>query len=502
MKDAKDLAETQGETPPQQIAVHGGDDGTTASHAVRLALESCSDLTEHRAAELFTIAHGAALRYDHGKGRWYRWAGDRWRRDGVRLAFEFARRMVASMTSIQEKGKRTAERAGFSAGVERFAQSDPVHAVEADYFDQEPNLLGVPGATVHLEGEDGWSIADAKPEHRISRQTAITPDSSGSWPGKLHDPTPPGCPRWLRFLDDCTGGDQELIKFLQRFMGYSLTGLTSEHTLIYVHGAGANGKSTLLDCWSGILGEYAQTSSMDVFTAARGERHLTDVAALDGPRLVTASETEAGRPWAEALLKALTGGDTIRARFMRQDSFEFKPKFKLAISGNHLPVLRDTSEAMRRRLRVIPFVHEVPAEKRDPLLPAKLRAEWPAILTWMLDGYLDWARHGLGSAAVIEEATDSYFNESNLVELWIADRCQLRPRSNMRTPAAGLFASWKEWARLQGHEPGNTTTFGRALKKHPGLLKVKLGGGRVAWQGIVLNADQHASDPDQGYPVG
>ena len=438
---------------------------------------SATQTTEHSCALLFTDCFGNTLKYAHGKNRWYRWVGDRWKHDTTRLAFDFARRISAS-ASFEDQGQKATQKSSFASGVERFAQADPTHAVEADYFDNDLDLLGVPGGTVFLYGEEGWSVEEAHPKHRISLQTAVRPD---------RDTGPDGtddydCPRWLQFLDECTDEDPELIEFLRRFMGYSLTGHVHEHTLIYLHGSGANGKTTLLEAWAGLMGEYAQAAAMETFTEAQGERHSTEVAALAGPRLVTVSETEAGRVWAESLLKQLTGGDRMRARFMRQDGFEFSPRLKLAIVGNHLPHLRSTDEAMRRRFRLVPFNRK--PEQIDVHLGDKLRAEWPAILTWILDGYTAWATDGLGTAAVVEDATNEYFAASNLVAIWLDEKAQRHdPATGKYETAADLFASWKAWALAAGHEPGNSTTFGRSLAK-AGLVKTK--SGQIRWLGVAL----------------
>ena len=169
------------------------------------------------------------------------------------------------------------------------------------------------------------------------------------------------CPRWRTFLDQVTGGDTELAAYLQRVAGYCLTGHTSEHALFFLYGTGANGKSVFVNTLAGIMGDYAVTAPMDTFTESRNERHPTEIAMLRGARLVTASETQAGRNWNEALIKVLTGGDRVRARFMRQDFFEFTPQFKLMISGNHKPALRNVDEAIRRRLHLIPFYRHCPA---------------------------------------------------------------------------------------------------------------------------------------------
>lgn len=150
-------------------------------------------------------------------------------------------------------------------------------------------------------------------------------------------------------------GHQELIDYLQRVLGYSLAGITREHALFFLYGTGANGKSVFINTVAGVLADYHKTAPIETFTASQSDRHPTDLAGLRGARLVTATETEEGRPWAESKIKVLTGGDKVAARFMRQDFFEFVPSFKLLVGGNHMPSLRSVDEAMRRRIHSFHF---------------------------------------------------------------------------------------------------------------------------------------------------
>jgi putative DNA primase/helicase len=205
------------------------------------------------------------------------------------------------------------------------------------------------------------------------------------------------CPRFIAFLNEITNGDRALCDFLQRMFGYCITGSTREHGLFFFYGTGANGKSVLLNTVSGILGDYHRTAPIETFTASSVDRHPTELAGLQGRRLVTAIETEEGRRWAESRIKALTGGDKISARFMRADFFEYTPAFKLVIAGNHKPGLRSVDEAIRRRFHLIPFTVTIPEEKRDPDLFEKLSKEWPGILDWMINGAMHWQEKWLAT---------------------------------------------------------------------------------------------------------
>lgn len=214
-----------------------------------------------------------------------------------------------------------------------------------------------------------------------------------------------GWGKWLvwdgqRWRTEDTGGDKELQSYLQRMVGYALTGSTQEHALFFLYGTGANGKSVFVNTLATILGDYATNAPMDTFMETRTDRHPTDMAGLRGARFVAAIETEQGKRWAESKLKNLTGGDKISARFMRQDFFEFFPQFKLFVAGNHKPAIRNIDEAMKRRLHLIPFTITVPPERRDKNLQQKLLAERDGILAWASSPSI-WAPLPAGHCAAV-----------------------------------------------------------------------------------------------------
>jgi putative DNA primase/helicase len=320
-----------------------------------------------------------------------------------------------------------------------------------EHWDRNKWLLGTPGGTVDLRTGD---LRPADPREGITKTTAVAP-------ADMVD-----CPRWLAFLDETTGSDAETIRFLRQWCGYCLTGDTSAHALVFVYGPGGNGKSVFLNVLTGILKDYATTAAMDTFTASKGDRHTTDLAMLRGARLVTASETEEGQPWAEARIKQMTGGDPITARFMRQDNFTYVPQFKLTIVGNHQPVLRNVDEAARRRFNIIPFTHKPAAP--DPRLEESLRAEWPGIMRWMIDGCLDWQRSGLRIPARVTSATDDYFSEQDTFAHWLEEECERdlgNRRTSLYTPVRCLFDAWKTFAQNAGEDPGNIRSFGQSMKR-------------------------------------
>ena len=267
---------------------------------------------------------------------------------------------------------------------------------------------------------------DHRPAHRPDCASTTAAPCARRSPPSL--PANSACPRWRRFLDEVTAGDVELQAFLARVAGYGLTGSTREHALFFLYGTGANGKGTFLNTLTGILGDYAQIAGMDTFTESQTDRHPAELAVLRGARVVAAQETDEGRRWAESRIKALTGGDPITARFMRQDFFTYTPQFKLMIAGNHKPGLRNIDEAIRRRFHLLPFTVRIPPEQRDLQLFEALRQEWPAILGWAVRGCLEWQAEGLNPPAAVIEATAEYFDDEDVLRP-VARRV-LRPRSD------------------------------------------------------------------------
>ncbi|MFC7737518.1 phage/plasmid primase, P4 family [Roseomonas sp. GCM10028921] len=405
-------------------------------------------VTEDSVAAAFAHACADKLRYCHHAGKWYRWNDAVWQREETRLAFHWIRRLARRLAARTNEPKVmvAAGKAAFAAGVERLAQADRTFAVTSADWDQDPWLLATPGGTVDLRTGD---LRPPRQADHISRATAVTPAASSD------------CPLWHGFLHQATGGDQQLIDFLQRWFGYCLTGITREHALLFVYGPGGNGKGVLLVTIAGILGTYATNAAMDTFTASQGDRHPTDLAMLHGARMVMTTETEEGRAWAEARIKALTGGDPITARFMRQDFFTFTPAFKLTISGNHKPALRNVDDAARRRFNVVPFLHR--PDQPDKQLPEKLQAEWSGILRWLIEGCLAWQKDGLLRPKAVLDATAEYFAEQDILTQWIEECCE--QGKGMGDTNASLFSSWRTFAQSRGEEPRNVKWFSTMVER-------------------------------------
>ena len=416
--------------------------------AVRTELDGF-DLTEDGIALAFATAHKEQLRFDHSRGKWFFWSGVNWQEDETKLAFSWCRRICRDMAALQKNDEKlfsTLSKANTAAAVERFAQADQVFAVTSAIWDPDLYLLGTPGGTVNLyTGE----MREGRPEEHITRLTAVAPAQM------------PDCPMWLAFLEQVTNNDSALIRFLRQWCGYCLTGDVSEQALVFAYGSGGNGKGVFLNTVAKILGQYAKTAAMESFTSSDQDKHPTDLAMLRGARLVTASETEEGRAWAEKRIKILTGSDPISARFMRQDFFEFLPQFKLTIIGNHKPVIRTVDDAMRRRINMVPFVFKPANVDRE--LEAKLVAEWPAILRWMIEGCLDWQKNRLVRPEAVITTTNEYFSEQDLIGKWIEDCCALGNDKSETT--AALFKNWTDYAAANGEKANNTKWLGQTLTR-------------------------------------
>lgn len=396
----------------------------------------------------FSHTYADELRYTAAWGKWHRWNGWRWEQDDKLKAFDLARGIVrqAAKTINKPKEAKAVASAKTVAAVASLARSDTRHATAADQWDSDPWILNTPDGIMNIR--DG-SLTASDPAKYCTMGTAVGPSEDE-------------CPQWLAFLDRIMGSNQELIDFLQRVAGYCLTGVTAEHAVFFLYGNGANGKSVFVSTLSGIMGEYHKIAPIEVFLDSKNERHPTELAMLRGARLVTAVETEEGRKWNESRLKALTGGDKITARFMRQDFTEFTPQFKVMIAGNHRPSLRSVDEAIRRRMNLIPFAVTIPEAERDPELTERLKAEWPAILGWAFQGVLDWQKFGLLAPPAVKAATEAYLQSEDAMGAWIEECCERDPTA-FETGAA-LFKSWVKWADLNGEYKGSAKHFKAKLE--------------------------------------
>lgn len=408
--------------------------------------------SEDALALRFSKKYAHDLQYVHPWGKWMRWDGTRWTEDNTLRVFDLARgicRQVSAECGDSQKNQaiKIASKAT-SAAVERMAAADRRHAAAVEQWDIDPWLLNTPAGTMDLRSGE---IREHRRGDFLTKITAVGPNGD--------------CKLWLQFLDRITAGNSELQAFLQRMIGYCLTGSTREHALFFLYGTGANGKSVLLSTISDLLGDYARVASTSCFTASTNHQHPTDLAGLRGARFVTVTETEDGAHLAESKMKAFTGGDKITARFMRADYFEFRPEAKLVIAGNHKPGLRSVDEAIRRRLYLIPLCVTIPEAERDTRLIEKLRSEFSGILCWAIQGCLDWQRlGGLFPPQLVLDATASYLAAEDAIARWLEERCS--PAGGLWVSSSVLFADWKKWCEANGENCRTQRWFVQQLEAH------------------------------------
>ena len=433
--------DSRAHAPRVRALTPGTGEGVTTRHQASL---SESDL-----AEWFVERHVDELRYCAAWGKWLRWDGLRWKVEPTLLALDRAHRVARdAATDLEGAARAKVANAHTAHAIQTLARADRRIAATVDQWDRDPWLLNTPSGIVDLRT---GKISANKFLQYMTRITGCDVDSDCD------------CPTWRAFLERIFGGDGDLIDYVQRVLGYTLTGDTSEHAMFFGYGNGANGKSVLMNTAAGVLGDYHRSAPIETFTVSSSERHPTELARLRGARLVTAVETEEGRRWAESRIKALTGGDAIAARFMRQDFFEFRPHFKLFVAGNHRPGLRSVDEAIRRRFNLIPFAVTIPPDERDPMLAERLRDEWPGILAWMIDGCLAWQeRGGLSPPKAVTEATAQYLEAEDAIAAWLQQCCRQSPSASC--PSGDLYVSWRAWAEQAGEKAGSQKRFSQTLE--------------------------------------
>ena len=430
--------------------------------------------------------HGDELRFLPHSGKFLLWDGSHWQVDQMngadatvicvlRAQSQLAVRVIRKPSKAERTALRIAS-ANCYTNVMKLLKAESEILLSPEECDADQWLLGVPGGTVDLR--TGRTIAP-DPTHHITMSTSVAPAHG--------DPL-----RWNSFLDEASGGDFELISYLQRLCGYLLTGSIREHCITFFHGSGGNGKSVFLNAVSEVLGDYAGTAPMDTFLKSYGSRHPTDLAGLKGTRCVLAQETGEGRGWDEERLKSISAGDTISARFMHQNFFSYQPRFKLIFSGNHKPTISNLDAAMKRRINLVPFTC-VP-KVVDQQLPEKLKAEYPQILQWMIEGCRQWQEVGLNPPEKVRVATEEYFTEEDTLGRWINDNCRHDPL--VKTETRELYGDFASWADFMGIRPGDEKKFVRGLvnrgydrRKHPRSRRSMIEGLR-----LLLDSEKASDD--------
>jgi putative DNA primase/helicase len=390
----------------------------------------------------FARQHKDTAKFCYKADKWYVWDALRWIEDNsgeaVRLAKATVKTVYTEAAFTEDKDKREAigKHALRSEGDSRVAamlhQAQSEMPVKLEAFDQDTFAFNCENGTLDLRTGE---------LHPHAREDFITKLSSVVYDDQAK------CPKWESFLAQIFDGDEELITFIQKAIGYSLTGSTEEQCFFIGYGTGANGKSVFLKTVSALTAEYGQQVRSETLMTKKYQGVSNDIAALRGARFLSAVETDSEHKLAEATVKQLTGGDTVRARFLFQEEFEFSPQFKLWLACNHKPTISNDN-AIWRRIRLIPFGVTIPKEEQNPRLDLELREELPGILAWAVRGCLLWQHEGLGEPAAVQQATSDYREEMDTLSAFFADRCELA--DHFQVTSSELYAVYGAWCSTNG----------------------------------------------------
>ncbi len=447
-------------------------------------------MTDAGNAERFAGKNGGDVRFVQSWDKWLVWNEKFWSCDAraavLRRAKLTARGILGEAAACKDDGRqqqlakwwKASESSGKLSSMLALAKAEEGIAVSHETFDVRDLLLNVENGTIDLES---GKLGPHEREHLLTKCAPVPYDQSAK------------CPQWRAFLDRVMGGNKKLVAFLQRAVGYSLTGSTSEQVLFFLHGAGANGKSTFCHVLLDLLGPYGTVGAPNMLLAKRGEAHPTEQADLFGARAVVLQEVEAGRAWAEVTLKQLTGGDTVKARHMREDFWSFRPTHKFWVAANHKPAVRGTDYAVWRRLLLVPFTVTIPRKEQDPDLLDKLRAELPGILRWAVDGAVSWKdAGGLFPPPEVTIATEEYRCAEDLVAQFVNECCE--KEAGVTAPGGALYDAYVNWCRATGESAMSNRRFGDRLTEQGFPPKhVKAG---IARQGLRLTTYGDGADRD------
>lgn len=415
-------------------------------------------------AERFVDLFGENVRYCYTEKKWYFYNSMRWSVDNLGVILKMADKCVEAMKAEAKLYLQADEESGgdMAKAFEKHMKSSrsnkskkamlneiehhlPILPIQMDRYKM---ALNTPSGIINLKNGD---VKAHNPEYYFTKITSVDCAEAAD------------CPRWLAFLDDIFAGDKDLIRYIQKAVGYSLTGSTAEQCAFFLYGTGRNGKSTFIDVIRDVFGDYAANIQPETIMVKSSQSNAinSDIARLKGARLVTSVEPNEGVRLNEGLLKQLTGDDTVTARKLYSEEFEFKPEFKLWMATNHKPIIRGTDTGIWRRIHMIPFNVQIPEDKVDKNLTHKLKAEMTAIFKWCIDGCLMWQREGLQMPAAVLKSVREYRREMDVISAFIEDKCTLEGT----VQASMLYAAYVSWADSNNEYCMSNTKFSTELAK-------------------------------------
>ncbi|WP_066633945.1 phage/plasmid primase, P4 family [Desulfolucanica intricata] len=429
-------------------------------------------------AERLVFHHGDEIRYCYQLGKWFIWNGRRWEIDDsgeiYRKAKDTVRRIGAEAMQIYDEAERRAMLKWAITSESRSRQRDMITLAEShlpvahDQMDTDPWLLNVQNGTLDLK------TGVLMPHKREQVLTKICPvEYREAATSEL----------WDSFLERVLP-DEEVRAFVQRAVGYSLTGDCGEEVLFFLYGTGRNGKSKFIEAIQYILGDYASTTRPEVLMEKKHDTIPVELAALKGVRFTSTVETGYGQRFAESLIKQITGGDELQVRYMRQDPFTYKPQFKIWLASNNKPDIRGRDQGIWSRIMLIPFTVMIPPKERDKQLGEKLKKEGEAILAWAVKGCLAWQGEGLNPPEQVLEAVSEYQDETDRLSGFFEDCCSLNPQA--KTTTKDLYSAYEMWCEDNGETPVKKNTFSKMLRER-GYESIRIGhSGARGWSGIKL----------------
>lgn len=426
----------------------------------------------------FIDKHSEIFRWTAGMD-WMVWRDNRWVFDKHYMhRFDKAREMCRSFSGSTDRYKRQRLLSAKTiANLLSLAKCDPRIIVASEDWDADIYRINTPDGLVDLKT---GKLLPRSCAYLVTKLTAVAPVEGD-------------CPRWIQFLreifpSECKSEQVELIAFIQVLTGYTLTGSTAEQTLFFMHGKGGNGKSVFLELLMWIMGDYGMKLNSSVLMKSKLAQHPTELAQLQGKRLAASSELEDGQYWAEARIKELTGDETLSARYMRGDFFDFKQTQKHLIAGNYRPRLKGGDEAMQRRIVLIPFKAKFEGKTRDDGLLDKLKTEGPQILHWIIRGAERWMREGLILPDDIKRGSAQYMTEMDDIAEWVEDCCELN--TDYQEAMSDLHKSFTHWKQDRGENaPSLVPWRERLLQQHPAIVAKRTKKARLA-KGIRLKNEE------------
>ena len=401
--------------------------------------------SEDAMALAFVQRYGAEYRYVAPWHRWIMWDGKRWVQDSTGSVFAVIRKLVHEAVSGTKDERRTAT-AAYIAGVERLARYDQSVVVLPTDLDADPWLLNTQAGIVDLRT---GALRAHDPEALMTRLTRAAPDALQ------------GQELWALFLEGITQEDAELSAYLQRLAGYCATGDTREDVLPYFFGVGSNGKSSFAEALVAALGDYAMVFAPEVLMEAKGERHPTELAQFMGVRLALCSEPSSSATWNDSRVKSLTGDATISARFMRGDNFTFPRTHKTIVVGNHMPKLNSVTQAIRRRVQMVPFRAVFQAAPGAGMRERLKQEALGAVLAWAIAGTVQWHKSGTAPPEMVRVLTEDYLADEDGFGQWLADNCVREPNGFERS--SELHRNYQAWCEKNGARPESNAMLSRYL---------------------------------------